>query len=137
MCVCVRVCVVVVVYGGRVQSYSDQGGAGLAAASTSFNPWQDLVESQAMPTPDADAAQAPDAARAPVKGGMQNEVGPRPGEKHNEILYCVACEQYMAPDAFHKSMQKWTLPARTCIVCRDAEWDIPLQPPAKDITPPE
>ena len=131
-------------YGGRVQSYSDQGGAGLAAASSSFNPWQDLVESQAMPTPDADAAQAPDAARAPVKGGMQDEVGPRPGEmgprpgeKWREVLFCVVCCQYMHPECFHKSMQKWTLPSRTCIVCRDAEWDVPLQPPAKVITPPE
>ena len=89
------------------------------APESEENPWQDLVESPAMPTPDADAAQAPDAARAPVRGGMQDEWGPRPGEVWGEMLYCVGCEQFMAPEAFHKSMQKWTLPARICIVCRD------------------
>ena len=56
---------------------------------------------------------------------------PRPGEKRGEMLYCVDCEQFMAPEAFHKSQQKWTLTARECIVCREAfTWG--PQPPAPE-----
>ena len=122
-------------------------GARESPAIAEENPWQDLVETPAFEEgtwnyyrSDADAAQAPDAARAPVQGGMQDvnlasaevvrlEVHtlrldtfrPRPGEKHMEILYCVSCKQFTTPECFHKAQQKWTLPSRVCIVCRDAE----------------
>ena len=46
--------------------------------------------------------------------------GPRPGEIHNEILQCDNCLKFMAYDKFHKSQWKWSLPARKCIVCKDA-----------------
>ena len=65
------------------------------------------------------------------------ERGPRPGEVHREILQCVDCRKFMTYDKFYV-----TLPARECIVCKDAFWGTqrmgplpPLQPPAPEVTP--
>ena len=70
------------------------------------------------------------------------EMGPRPGEIHGERLLCVDCLEFKAYTEFYKSQQKWTLPARECMVCRDAFWGkqrmgpLPsLQPPAPEVTP--
>jgi hypothetical protein len=65
------------------------------------------------------------------------EMGPRPGELHREILQCVDCRKFMTYDKFYV-----TLPARECIVCKDAflgtqrMGPLPsLQPPAPEVTP--